>query len=189
MQRKSEILLEHAPDEPVGSREKLEGGKKFVLNTEFTPAGDQPSALGTLQAQPLVCEVHNGRASHSTPAEGAGFWPIFRQNRGTPPKAFHGWGGNGDVPPVLVCLGGCLRTPLYLPRPSEVDVAPSSLAPHRTVRAERPEIGDSPCRKVVGLLHGTSRWLCRPGGPYTCWEGSVHVPMAPGDTASPTIGL
>ena len=48
MQRKSEILLEHAPDEPVGSREKLEGGKKFVLNTEFTPAGDQPSAIKEL---------------------------------------------------------------------------------------------------------------------------------------------
>ena len=48
MQRKSEILLEHAPDEPVGSREKLEGGKKFVLNTEFTPAGDQPSAINEL---------------------------------------------------------------------------------------------------------------------------------------------
>ena len=48
MQRKSEILLEHAPDEPVGSREKLEGGKKFVLNTDFTPAGDQPSAIKEL---------------------------------------------------------------------------------------------------------------------------------------------
>ena len=48
MQRKSEILLEHAPDEPVGSREKLEGGKKFDLNTEFTPAGDQPSAIKEL---------------------------------------------------------------------------------------------------------------------------------------------
>ncbi len=48
MQRKSEILLEHAPGEPVGSREKLEGGKKFVLNTEFTPAGDQPSAIKEL---------------------------------------------------------------------------------------------------------------------------------------------
>ena len=48
MQRKSEILLEHAPDKPVGSREKLEGGKKFVLNTEFTPAGDQPSAIKEL---------------------------------------------------------------------------------------------------------------------------------------------
>ena len=39
-----------------------------------------PWPLGTLQAQPLVCEVRNGRASHSTPAEGAGFWPDFRQN-------------------------------------------------------------------------------------------------------------
>ena len=29
-------------------REKLEGGKKFVLNTEFTPAGDQPSAIKEL---------------------------------------------------------------------------------------------------------------------------------------------
>ena len=48
MQRKSEILLEHEPDEPVGSREKLEGGKKFVLNTECTPAGDQPSAIKQL---------------------------------------------------------------------------------------------------------------------------------------------
>ena len=48
MQTKSEILLKHAPDEPVGSREKLEGGKKFVLNTEFTPAGDQPSAIKEL---------------------------------------------------------------------------------------------------------------------------------------------
>ena len=41
----------------------------------------------------------------------------------------------------------------------------------------------------VCLPHGTSRWLWRPGGPYTCWEGFAPVPMHPGDTARPIIGL
>ncbi|WP_281981359.1 excinuclease ABC subunit UvrB [Thalassorhabdomicrobium marinisediminis] len=37
-----------APD--VKNREKLEGGKKFVLDTEFEPAGDQPAAIKELTA-------------------------------------------------------------------------------------------------------------------------------------------
>ena len=43
MQDKSET-----PTELPANREKLEGGKKFVLHTDFTPAGDQPSAIEEL---------------------------------------------------------------------------------------------------------------------------------------------
>ncbi|WP_172332652.1 excinuclease ABC subunit UvrB [Mangrovicoccus sp. HB161399] len=37
----------HAPM-PAGSREKLEGGRRFVMKTEFKPAGDQPTAIAEL---------------------------------------------------------------------------------------------------------------------------------------------
>ncbi len=40
------ILNSPAPD--VKTREKLEGGKKLVLHTEFSPAGDQPTAITEL---------------------------------------------------------------------------------------------------------------------------------------------
>lgn len=36
------------PAKPVPSREKLEGGKRFVLNSGFDPAGDQPTAIKEL---------------------------------------------------------------------------------------------------------------------------------------------
>ncbi|PJI85124.1 excinuclease ABC subunit B [Yoonia maricola] len=39
-------LSNPAPD--VKTREKLEGGKQFVLQTEFAPAGDQPTAIKEL---------------------------------------------------------------------------------------------------------------------------------------------
>ena len=35
----------HAPAPDVAARDKLEGGKAFVMQTEFTPAGDQPTAI------------------------------------------------------------------------------------------------------------------------------------------------
>ncbi|MGP6088555.1 excinuclease ABC subunit UvrB [Antarctobacter jejuensis] len=35
----------HAPAPDVRDREKLEGGKRFVMQTEFSPAGDQPTAI------------------------------------------------------------------------------------------------------------------------------------------------
>ncbi|WP_439154998.1 excinuclease ABC subunit UvrB [Yoonia sp.] len=38
------------PSPDVKTREKLEGGKKFVLKTEFSPAGDQPTAIKELSA-------------------------------------------------------------------------------------------------------------------------------------------
>ena len=38
----------HAPAPEVKSRPKLEGGKKFVMNSEFEPAGDQPTAIKEL---------------------------------------------------------------------------------------------------------------------------------------------
>ncbi|MFU8835792.1 MAG: excinuclease ABC subunit UvrB [Roseovarius sp.] len=41
-------LANPAPD--VRAREKLEGGKRFVLHTEFQPAGDQPGAIAELCA-------------------------------------------------------------------------------------------------------------------------------------------
>ena len=39
-------LSNPAPD--VKTRDKLEGGKQFVLQTEFDPAGDQPTAIKEL---------------------------------------------------------------------------------------------------------------------------------------------
>jgi excinuclease ABC subunit B len=41
-----QFLANPAPD--VKTREKLEGGKAFVLQTEFEPAGDQPTAIKEL---------------------------------------------------------------------------------------------------------------------------------------------
>ncbi len=42
------VLAHAAPD--VARREKLEGGKRFVMHTEFAPAGDQPTAIAELSA-------------------------------------------------------------------------------------------------------------------------------------------
>lgn len=39
-------MTQRAPEQ----REKLEGGKRFVMNTEFEPAGDQPTAIKELSA-------------------------------------------------------------------------------------------------------------------------------------------
>ncbi|KUF10414.1 excinuclease ABC subunit UvrB [Pseudoponticoccus marisrubri] len=38
----------HAAAPEVSTREKLEGGKRFVMQTEFAPAGDQPTAIAEL---------------------------------------------------------------------------------------------------------------------------------------------
>ncbi|SIO46002.1 Excinuclease ABC subunit B [Rhodovulum sp. ES.010] len=38
----------NAPAAPVREREKLEGGKRFVMHTEFNAAGDQPTAIAEL---------------------------------------------------------------------------------------------------------------------------------------------
>ncbi|SFR44693.1 Excinuclease ABC subunit B [Yoonia tamlensis] len=48
------FLANPAPD--VKTREKLEGGRKFVLRTEFEPAGDQPTAIRELTAGILAGE-------------------------------------------------------------------------------------------------------------------------------------
>ncbi len=40
--------LMHAPAPDVKTRPKLEGGKAFILNTSFEPAGDQPTAIREL---------------------------------------------------------------------------------------------------------------------------------------------
>lgn len=45
---KSPVLTHPAPD--IRSRDKLEGGIAFKMNTDFTPAGDQPSAIEELSA-------------------------------------------------------------------------------------------------------------------------------------------
>ncbi|MEM6481788.1 MAG: excinuclease ABC subunit UvrB [Pseudomonadota bacterium] len=37
--------LAHAPDSDVRAREKLEGGVRFEMVTDFAPAGDQPTAI------------------------------------------------------------------------------------------------------------------------------------------------
>ena len=56
MHNKSEISLANAPSDLPGSREILEGGKKFILNTDFIPAGDQPSAIQELASGILANE-------------------------------------------------------------------------------------------------------------------------------------
>jgi len=38
----------HSPDPDVRTREKLEGGRKLEMHTEFKPAGDQPTAIAEL---------------------------------------------------------------------------------------------------------------------------------------------
>ncbi|ARE38842.1 Excinuclease ABC subunit B [Rhodovulum sp. P5] len=38
----------NAPAPPVAEREKLEGGKRFVMQTAFKPSGDQPTAIAEL---------------------------------------------------------------------------------------------------------------------------------------------
>ncbi|SIN75655.1 excinuclease ABC subunit UvrB [Vannielia litorea] len=38
----------HSPAPDVRTREKLEGGRAFVMHTEFSPAGDQPTAIAEL---------------------------------------------------------------------------------------------------------------------------------------------
>ncbi|WP_370045302.1 excinuclease ABC subunit UvrB [Salipiger sp.] len=46
---KSQPVL-HAPAPDVREREKLEGGKRFVMHTEFNAAGDQPTAIAELSS-------------------------------------------------------------------------------------------------------------------------------------------
>ena len=38
----------------VRERPKLEGGKAFVMNTEFEPAGDQPNAIAELSVKSTI---------------------------------------------------------------------------------------------------------------------------------------
>ncbi len=40
----------HAPTPPGAVRDKLEGGRRFVMHTEFEAAGDQPTAIAELTA-------------------------------------------------------------------------------------------------------------------------------------------
>ncbi len=44
------VVLMHAPSADVKTREKLEGGIRFRMATEFDPAGDQPTAIKELAA-------------------------------------------------------------------------------------------------------------------------------------------
>tara|TARA_B100000900_G_scaffold374027_1_gene355025 strand:- start:38 stop:2224 length:2187 start_codon:yes stop_codon:yes gene_type:complete len=48
LQEESKTPIENTSTEHPSNREKLEGGKKFVLHTDFIPAGDQPSAIEEL---------------------------------------------------------------------------------------------------------------------------------------------
>ena len=41
----------------LGPRPKLEGGKSFVMDTDFDPAGDQPTAIAELSAAILGKET------------------------------------------------------------------------------------------------------------------------------------
>ncbi len=44
----STTVLANAPAAPPREREKLEGGKAFEMRTDFSPAGDQPTAIAEL---------------------------------------------------------------------------------------------------------------------------------------------
>jgi len=44
----SQMPILHSPAPDVKTREKLEGGRRFVMHTEFQPAGDQPTAIAEL---------------------------------------------------------------------------------------------------------------------------------------------
>ena len=46
----SSMPILHAPAPDVRTREKLEGGRAFVMHTDFKPAGDQPTAIAELSA-------------------------------------------------------------------------------------------------------------------------------------------
>ncbi len=46
----------HAPAPDVRSRKKLEGGRRFKLETEFSPAGDQPTAVAELSSGVMAGE-------------------------------------------------------------------------------------------------------------------------------------
>ncbi|MHA7850091.1 excinuclease ABC subunit UvrB [Roseovarius sp.] len=46
---KTEALL-HSPAPDIAVRDKLEGGRRFEMVTEFQPAGDQPTAIAELSA-------------------------------------------------------------------------------------------------------------------------------------------
>ena len=50
--------LTNAPSSDVRGREKLEGGKRFVMHTPFTAAGDQPTAIAEL-SQGILDGEHN----------------------------------------------------------------------------------------------------------------------------------
>ena len=96
---------------------------------------------------------------------------------------------------MLVRLAGCPRIPMDLPRPLDVDGAPSGPLAQHTVRAERPEIGDRPCGKLafppwhVEVVVSARRavdvlgcvCLCAHGGPWGHWGTNhwvVRCPMA-----------
>ena len=59
-------------DSRQGLHQKLEGGKELVLHTEFTPAGDQPTAIAELveglkdneQNQVLLGATGTGKTFH-----------------------------------------------------------------------------------------------------------------------------
>jgi len=65
---KSEALL-HSPAPDVQTREKLEGGKRFIMHSQFEPAGDQPTAIAELSGgiksgerdQVLLCATGTGK--------------------------------------------------------------------------------------------------------------------------------
>ncbi|WP_172299368.1 excinuclease ABC subunit UvrB [Pseudoruegeria sp. HB172150] len=46
--RPDQMPILHAPAADVREREKLEGGKRIIMQTEFLPAGDQPTAIAEL---------------------------------------------------------------------------------------------------------------------------------------------
>ena len=69
------------------------------------------------------------------------------------------WLWNGGVPRMIKGLGGCPRTPHSQPRPSDATVGPSDRTVHHTVRAQWPEIGWWPSRKLAFPMAREGGWV------------------------------
>ncbi|MFD1911376.1 excinuclease ABC subunit UvrB [Halodurantibacterium flavum] len=56
MDQESTLPLLNTPARPQIQRDKLEGGRRFVMESEFRPAGDQPTAIAELSSGVLAGE-------------------------------------------------------------------------------------------------------------------------------------
>ena len=66
--RPDQMPVLHAPAPDVRSREKLDGGRRLTMQSEFAPAGDQPAAIAEL----VECVREGGREQVLLGATGTG---------------------------------------------------------------------------------------------------------------------